>query len=380
MEILREHYCGRSKPRIVALYTELTSLKKSTDASVTDYFLHAEKIATALKNAGETISDGLLVAMCLKGLPAEYSTFSTVITQREDDVTFTEFKAALKSFEETAKPVEAEAAAEKVMKTDVNQIVCFQCKKPGHKKYQCNEYKKLQGNTETPGSNKPSKWCRNCKRGNHNTNECRRNRSNYAAKNVNVDDNSYGFAMKISDYDNINLTDATKNKLLVDCGETSHIITDKNKFVSFDSTFDPSSHYVELADGSRSNNVVYGKGNASVVINDIDGCAHKVLLKDSLCIPSYKQDILSVRSAVDQGVTVNFSPDGNELIAGNDTKFGMNKCNNLYFLNNVSDVQNKCRSLQKWHEVLGHCNIKDVLSLEKVVQGMTITDKEKFCL
>ena len=34
------------------------------------------------------------------------------------------------------------------------------------------------------------------------------------------------------------------------------------------------------------------------------------------------------------------APDGNELIAENNTKFGMNKCNNLYFLNNVSDVQN----------------------------------------
>ena len=89
------------------------------------------------------------------------------------------------------------------MKADVNQIVCFQCKKPGHKKYQCNEYKKLQGNTDNPGSNKPSKWCRNCKKGNHKTNECRRNSSNYAAKYVNVDDNSHGFAMKISDYDNL---------------------------------------------------------------------------------------------------------------------------------------------------------------------------------
>lgn len=42
---------------------------------------------------------------------------------------------------------------------------------------------------------------------------------------------------------------------VVDCGATSHIRTEMNKFTRFDETFNPKSHYMELADGTRMNNV-----------------------------------------------------------------------------------------------------------------------------
>ena len=103
LKILREHYLGRSKPRVIALYTELTSLTKTPEQDVTDYIIKAETAATALKTAGETISDSLLIAMILKGLPQEYKTFSTVISQREKTMKFPEFKSALRSFEENEK-------------------------------------------------------------------------------------------------------------------------------------------------------------------------------------------------------------------------------------------------------------------------------------
>lgn len=70
LQVLREHYQGKGKPRIIALYTELTSLEMREGESITDYILRAEKAATALKAADEVISNGLLVAMALKGLPS----------------------------------------------------------------------------------------------------------------------------------------------------------------------------------------------------------------------------------------------------------------------------------------------------------------------
>lgn len=133
LEILHNHYLGRSKPRIILLYTELTTLQKKTDETATDYFLRAEKSATALKQAGEAVSDGLLVAMLLKGLPSEYSAFTTVITQKSEDMTFSEFKTALKSFEETERG-RCLKGSENIMKTEVRTLRCYTCGSEGHKK------------------------------------------------------------------------------------------------------------------------------------------------------------------------------------------------------------------------------------------------------
>ena len=86
LQVLREHYQGKGKPRIIALYTELTSLHMSEGETTTDYIIRAETAATSLKAAGEVISDGLLVAMTLKGLPPSYKTFSTVVMQKETQI------------------------------------------------------------------------------------------------------------------------------------------------------------------------------------------------------------------------------------------------------------------------------------------------------
>ena len=101
LAVHREQYQSKGKPRIIALYTEPTSLQMKTDETSTDYILRAEKAAASLKATGEVISDGLLVSMALKGLSEVYKTFSTVISQRDPQVTFSEFKIPLRNFEET---------------------------------------------------------------------------------------------------------------------------------------------------------------------------------------------------------------------------------------------------------------------------------------
>ncbi|GFR58842.1 CCHC-type zinc finger, nucleic acid binding protein a [Elysia marginata] len=105
MKILRRHYRPKGKPRVITLCTELTSLMKSTNESVTDYLIRAETACASLKNAGEAISDSLLIAMTLKGLPSHFKSFTTVVTQKEQQqrMTFTNFKIALRNYEDTEK-------------------------------------------------------------------------------------------------------------------------------------------------------------------------------------------------------------------------------------------------------------------------------------
>ena len=54
LKILREHYAGSGKPRVMVLYTRLSSLEKRPNEEVTDYVVRAEEVASALKGADES--------------------------------------------------------------------------------------------------------------------------------------------------------------------------------------------------------------------------------------------------------------------------------------------------------------------------------------
>ena len=86
------------------------------------------------------------------------------------------------------------------------------------------------------------------------------------------------------------------NGLMVDCGATSQIITEEDAFAKFDETFNPNAHYMELADGTRMNNVALKRGGAEMCLQDREGRCSKVTLKKALFIPSYPQSIFSERS------------------------------------------------------------------------------------
>ena len=160
MKVLREHYQGNGKPIVIALYTELTSLRKGENETTTDCIIRAETAATALKTAKEVISDGLLIAM--KGLPRNYKTFSTVVIQREKQMTFSEFKTALRNYEENEKSCNPRDNQDNVMFSKQRFTgKCFKCDKQGHESSECRM--------------KAEKGCVKCRSKTHNTKDCRAN-------------------------------------------------------------------------------------------------------------------------------------------------------------------------------------------------------------
>ena len=366
LEILKDHYLGDSKPRIIALYTELTTLKMSENDSTTSYLIRAEKAASALKNVGETVSDGLLVAMVLKGLPQEYQAFCTVMTQKRDELKFMDLKKSLKSHEESEKSRKDETRScdNKFMKIQTRPdpkltLKCYTCGQPGHKSPAC-KYK-------------IKKWCDICNNATHNTDICRRRNYAKMARDDDDDDTDKSFLFTVSNKPCSFEEDFCS--ILVDCGATAHIVKDKSKFIKLDKDFDSSKHTIELADGSRTKNLVKARGDASFSIHDNEGCEKQIILHDALFIPSYSQNILSVQSAIESGAKITFSPNEATFETPNGTTFELNKNGKLYFLNSV---KTRSHSLKQWHDILGHCNLDDVLQLESAVKGMKINDKSKF--
>ena len=101
LQILKEHKMSQGKPKVIALYAELTTLEKGRELeSRTDYVIRAEAAAAALNHSGETIGDSLLIAMILKGLSSSFNSFKTVVTQKDKQPTFQQFKVSLRAYEE----------------------------------------------------------------------------------------------------------------------------------------------------------------------------------------------------------------------------------------------------------------------------------------
>lgn len=88
----------------------LTSFQKTSSERVTDYIIRAETAITALRNAGEMLGDGLLIAMVLKGLPEGFRPFAKHVGYTEKNIMFAEFKTKLRSFEDTEKLSTAESS------------------------------------------------------------------------------------------------------------------------------------------------------------------------------------------------------------------------------------------------------------------------------
>ena len=386
MKILREYYLGTSEPRIISLYCELTTLKMNTSESITDYMLRAERAATRLKAIGEVISDGLLIAMILKGLPESFKAFSIIVTQKsKSEMDFIQFKTSLRNYEENEKARLANCDDDKVLKLRSSKVVCYQCGKRGHFKSECTAEASVSNSdvnsslSNSSGSrNKNKRWCVNCKSSSHDTNYCRKTKKNSTKSVSDQPDqtNSFFFRVTVDPNATVVKTDTTLCNLLVDCGATAHIICDRSKFISFDPNFDSSKHFIELADGTRKNNIVSARGNAQVELTDLNGVACKVILQNALCIPTYKQDILSVQSVTENGASVYFSKGSAKLQTHNGNVFNIKKTGKLYFVNTVKSV--KSHTLHDWHNILGHCNVKDVLKLENVADGIKITSKDNF--
>jgi len=90
----------------------------------------------------------------LKGLPAEYKTFSAFVSksdEKDDKLKFQEFKTALRSYEETEKSCTPQQSGEDSVMTRKQKsppakssIAWYSCGQPGHRSVQGQEEERKQ--------------------------------------------------------------------------------------------------------------------------------------------------------------------------------------------------------------------------------------------
>ena len=485
MGILREHYMGKGKPRVVTLWTQLTTLVRGPSEDVTDYIIRAENSVAALRNAGEVVSDSLLIAMVLKGLPSAFKPFEVVVTQNHDVLTFSDFKIALRNYEDSTENarITRENDADSVKHLHHRRsgggggpqgfpprsggnhdkhdsggggVVCHTCGKPGHKSPSCNK--------------KNKKWCKICQNGSHYTKNCRNKNQNNdqqnksSANRMEGHQHSFQFVMKSIDNsetvnnnddnavvlensevktsntdavdtddtvvlensevktnDTVAIHDSHESEMkpcksndldvnssvssddqdpdstyLVDSGATRHSTFDDDKFISVDQDFKPHQHTIELADGTKTTGMALKKGTIEISLKNSDGEIVTGTLDDVLHVPSFPQNIFSVKAALKKKSSVHFNCDEPSYLQTNDgTVFHLEELDSgLSYLRDysprvprtsVNSVTSECeddklcvsRSVEQWHQVFGHCNQNDLLKLPDVVDGMKVTGGAK---
>ena len=369
LKILRNHYAGCGKPRVLSMFRKLTSLQMEENEDLTGYLIRAENMVTALKQAGEKFSDNLLIAAVLKGLPTMYEPFDVYINQttRDKKINFLDFKMMIQNYEENNKSKDAVKSNTPVMKVqhrvrtgEPNEehngkwssgriIKCFNCGGEGHKANEC----------PSP-SNKENKslGCKFCDSKKHSY----RSRKNHIADESSDDDDcgknahakvihlngdekedkssdgeahTFCFGVKETKKERRSNEKNGDNNLLVDSGATSHIVNDINLFETLEPCNNSKQHSLELADGTRVTGTVKGRGTATVMIRDDHGRVHKSTLSNTLYCPSFPLSIFSVNAATkrQKETTITLRADSGSLFASG-TSFPIQNRNGLYFLQN----------------------------------------------
>ena len=175
----------------------------------------------------------------------------------------------------------------------------------------------------------------------------------------------------------INSSILSKNSgILVDSGSSVHLFKNESVFTSWDNNFNPNSVKIVLADGTTSSDIK-GKGTVEINVTDATGKNHSIKLNNVLFMPSLEHTgIISVERCMDANIEVHFIK-GDCYLMNNGTKIPLVKRDKLYYVSAIKTLPLVQRSALDWHNIMGHLNFRDIYRMPQMVDGMSITHKNK---
>lgn len=142
--------------------------------------------------------------------------------------------------------------------------MCYKCGQKGHIRSKCNQ----------------RVWCSHCKSNTHAEPLCRTKGKEDGVRKVaedtdeDIDDKDRCFMAKHASSERPS-ANVKKKGIMVDAGATSHIVNDITKFKSFDSSFQPNAHSIEVADGTKYSGMAQHRGTVLMYLLDPEECQHR---------------------------------------------------------------------------------------------------------
>ena len=298
IKLLKEKFLGKNEDIEVQLLKQLLRMKIENGEHPLQLFTKIDQIKSRLEtlnNGYKEITDKIYTVVALDALnEPKYDSFRQAVNVRKEWPEWKEFQSLLKvqgdalHALDVATPYENEVILRHQDKFDKSNIFCDFCKKKGHTMNKCYKRKaqdkKVNAaviNTKNPGHGVQN-------------DTILQQMSSMDSPGKSTRSTHYNFICNTA-YGSFDKIDATPGAMLVDSGATSHIVCNNDRFIYFDKSYDPTNHYVELADGTRTNGLIKGKGKAEFQIYDDHGNNASIILNDALFIPSYDINIFSVR-------------------------------------------------------------------------------------
>ena len=353
-EALAERYAGISTFNKASMQTALAKLRY-TGCSMEEYVAKFEHLAAKLNAMGAPMDESMLITLFFQSFTTDAGAkYSAVIAALQTKETLTWVQASsrmLQEFEALRAMLDSSgdsegatsSAGERALQAGVKHVVCWYCKKKGHKKSEC---RKRKADSKKNGSA-------------HGSIE----RAHMARTKVTAD-------------------------ALVDSGATCHIVNDgkllRDKTEVVDTTIVTATD--EVLKPSCSGKCALGLGGFKI---------DKIQLDRVLHVPEFTSNLLSVSQLCDDEYKVEFDKDA-VLIKENGKVVGKGRrCGNAYIMplmriegamraksniERAKPVKTKTaysNALELWHQRMGHADKNAIsrMASTSAVRGIDLTEK-----
>lgn len=328
---LKEYHERASLSNKVRIMREICSLKLSEGGDAELHISRMTELFAKLSALGEKLSDNWVVAMLLSSLPRSYDTLITALeTRPENDLTISLVQSKLleenqkKSKQLPSETALKSAAESRSFKKNFNTVECFFCKKKGHQKRDCRQYKDwLNKNPQ---------------------------------KQVNtVQEQNFVFTTPHEKF---------SSEWIVDSGASCHISREKQSFVNLNVN---ARGQVMVGNGASIS--AEGRGECRIQFINEDNVPSSEILSDVYYIPKMTGNLLSVRQLAEKGYDLMFTSTGCEInkngknLAVADMRSGLYYLRTQDSINTAVNHKHNEHCIHSLHQKFGHRDPEAIRSM-----------------